>query len=53
MLDLLSEDLYRKQKKPYVETTEAGDRSDEDAAREAWLKHLVRNESIIVDLFHG
>eukprot|EP00347_Sterkiella_histriomuscorum_P018454 403345455 len=53
ILDLLSEDLYRKPKKPYVEQTEAGDRSDDVAAQEAWLKHLVRNESVIVDLFHG
>ncbi len=49
----MSEDLYRKPKKPYVEMTEAGDRSDEEASKEAWTKHLIRNESIIVDLFHG
>lgn len=53
ILDLLSEDLYRKQKKPYVEMTEANGRQDAIASREAWLKHLVRNESVIVDLFHG
>lgn len=53
MLDLLSEDLYRKNKKPYVETTDSSGKSDEDASLEAWTKHLIRNESIIVDLFHG
>lgn len=49
----MSEDLYRKPKKPYVETSEANGRDDEAASKEAWLKHLVRNESVIVDLFHG
>jgi len=49
----LSEDLYRKNKKPYVEMTEAKGRDDLVASEEAWLKHLIRNESIIVDLFHG
>jgi len=33
--------------------TEANGKKDEDASREAWTKHLVRNESVIVDLFHG
>jgi ubiquitin C-terminal hydrolase len=52
-LDLLCEDLYRKPKKPYVETSEANGINDDLAAKEAWIKHLIRNESIIVDLFHG
>jgi ubiquitin carboxyl-terminal hydrolase 4/11/15 len=33
--------------------TEANGRPDSVASQEAWLKHLIRNESIIVDLFHG
>lgn len=53
ILDLLCEDLYRKTKKPYVEMTEANGRPDYIASDEAWTKHLIRNESIIVDLFHG
>jgi ubiquitin carboxyl-terminal hydrolase 4/11/15 len=53
ILDLLSEDLYRKLKKPYVEMTEANGKSDALASEEAWIKHLIRNESVIVDLFHG
>ena len=53
ILDLMGEDLYRKGKKPYVETNEAEGKSDEDAALEAWNKHLLRNESIMTDLFHG
>jgi len=50
---LLCEDLYRKDKKPYVEMTEADGRDDAVSSKEAWMKHLIRNESIIVDLFHG
>ncbi len=49
----MSEDLYRKGKKPYVEITDADGKPDEVASREAWTKHLIRNESVIVDLFHG
>jgi hypothetical protein len=49
----LSEDLYRKGKKPYVEITDADNKPDDVASREAWTKHLIRNESVIVDLFHG
>jgi ubiquitin C-terminal hydrolase len=32
VLDFLSEDLYRKQKKPYVEMTDAGSKSDDVAS---------------------
>ena len=53
ILDLMGEDLYRKGKKPYVEQNEAEGQSDEQAAKEAWNKHLLRNESIMTDLFHG
>ena len=53
ILDLMGEDLYRKGKKPYVETSEMEGQSEEEAAKEAWHKHLLRNESIITDLFHG
>lgn len=49
----MSEDLYRKEKKPYVEMTEAGDKPDDIASKDSWNKHLLRNDSIIVDLFHG
>jgi ubiquitin C-terminal hydrolase len=50
---LLSEDLYRKGKKPYVEDTEADGKPDSVASVESWNKHLLRNDSVIVDLFHG
>ena len=49
----MGEDLYRKGKKPYVEIDEVGNLPEEEAAQEAWNKHLLRNESIITDLFHG
>ena len=49
----MGEDLYRKGKKPYVEMNEVENQPEEEAAKEAWHKHLLRNESIITDLFHG
>jgi hypothetical protein len=33
--------------------TEANGKADSVASEEAWTKHLIRNESIICDLFHG
>lgn len=53
ILDFLSEDLFRKPKKPYVDMSESNNLADHLASKEAWLKHLIRNESVIVDLFHG
>ena len=53
ILDFMSEDLYKREKKPYVEQVESEGKSDEVASREAWHKHILRNESIICDLFHG
>lgn len=53
VLDLMGEDLYRKGKKPYIEQTEIEGQDEEEAAAEAWNKHLLRNESVITDLFHG
>ena len=49
----MGEDLYRKGKKPFVEDTESEGKAQEQVAEEAWNKHLLRNESIITDLFHG
>jgi len=50
----MGEDLYRKGKKPFVEmNVEDPDQKEEEQAKEAWNKHLLRNESIITDLFHG
>jgi len=49
----MTEDLYKKDKKPYVEQTDAEGKSDAEASQEAWNKHIYRNESVICDLFHG
>jgi len=49
----MAEDLYKHDKKPYVEQTDADGKTDEIASLEAWNKHVYRNESIILDLFHG
>ena len=49
----MSEDLYKKEKKPYVEGADSENKSDEQASLEAWNRHIYRNESIILDLFHG
>ena len=53
VLDLMGEDLYRKGKKPYVQIDEKENQPEAEAAKEAWHKHLQRNESIMTDLFHG
>lgn len=53
LLDGLHEDLNRVQEKPYVELKDSDGRPDEEVAQEAWENHLMRNQSIIVDLFHG
>ncbi|XP_022251040.1 ubiquitin carboxyl-terminal hydrolase 32-like [Limulus polyphemus] len=53
LLDGLHEDLNRVQEKPYVELKDSDGRADEEVAKEAWENHVVRNRSIIVDLFHG
>ncbi|XP_030633163.1 ubiquitin carboxyl-terminal hydrolase 4 [Chanos chanos] len=53
LLDGLHEDLNRVKKKPYLALTDAGGRPDEIVANEAWKNHRLRNDSIIVDIFHG
>ena len=53
VLDFMSEDLYKQDKKPYVEQTETEGKSDEVASAEAWNNHVYRNESVIVDMFYG
>lgn len=53
ILDFMTEDLFKKDKKPYVEQTDADGKSDAEASLEAWNKHIYRNESVICDLFHG
>lgn len=53
VLDGIHEDLNRVKKKPYVETKDYDGRSDFVVAKESWLNHLARNQSVIVDLMHG
>ncbi|KAL7985942.1 hypothetical protein Chor_011108 [Crotalus horridus] len=53
LLDGLHEDLNRVKKKPYLELKDANGRPDSMVAKEAWENHQLRNDSIIVDIFHG
>ena len=54
LLDKIHEDLNSISKKPYIEIEDKrNDESDEDASKRWWEKHLLRENSIIVDLFHG
>lgn len=54
LLDALHEDLNRCRSKPYVEAVECHRRQDEDkCAAKAWRGYLLRDRSIIVDLFQG
>ncbi|XP_006630766.2 ubiquitin carboxyl-terminal hydrolase 4 [Lepisosteus oculatus] len=53
LLDGLHEDLNRVKKKPYLVLRDAEGRQDEIVAKEAWTNHRLRNDSIIVDIFHG
>ncbi|PNF33355.1 Ubiquitin carboxyl-terminal hydrolase 15 [Cryptotermes secundus] len=53
LLDGLHEDLNRIKKKPYIELQDASGRPDKDVAKEAWDNYRKRNDSVIVDFFHG
>nr|XP_036852250.1 ubiquitin carboxyl-terminal hydrolase 11 isoform X4 [Manis javanica] len=63
LLDGLHEDLNRIKKKEYVELCDAAGRPDQahhppwhcqqEVAQEAWQNHKRRNDSVIVDTFHG
>jgi len=53
LLDGLHEDLNRIKKKPYVEMKDADGRLDDEIAGEAWENYKKRNDSVILDLFHG
>lgn len=53
LLDGLHEDLNRVKKKPYLELKDANGRPDAVVAKEAWANHRLRNDSVIVDTFHG
>ncbi|XP_058499655.1 ubiquitin carboxyl-terminal hydrolase 11 [Solea solea] len=53
LLDGLHEDLNRVKNKEYIELRDADGRPDQEVAEEAWRNHRRRNDSVIVDKFHG
>lgn len=53
LLDGLHEDLNRVKKKPYVEQVDSDGRPDAVVACESWSKHLLRNDSHILDICFG
>lgn len=53
LLDGLHEDLNRIRQKPYIELRDADGRPDKEVAEESWKNYRRRNDSIIVDVFHG
>lgn len=53
LLDGLHEDLNRVKNKEYIELRDADGRPDQEVAEEAWRNHQRRNDSVIVDTFHG
>ncbi|XP_041347481.1 ubiquitin carboxyl-terminal hydrolase 19-like [Gigantopelta aegis] len=53
VLDGLHEDLNRVRKKPYTETIDSDGRQDKVVADESWEVYKKRNDSFVVDLFHG
>ena len=54
LLDALHEDLNRLAEKPYIEMKEKFEsESDLEGSKRWWDNHLKRENSIIVDLFHG
>ena len=54
LLNYLHEDLNRVSNKPYVQIEEQKENeSDTNASKRYWDYHILRENSIIVDLFHG
>lgn len=53
LLDFLHEDINKVSKKPYIETPDHNGRPDSEVAAEAWDAYTRRNDSTIVNLFHG
>ena len=53
LLDGLHEDLNRVKRKPYIEAKNSEGRPDHVLAKEAWSNYLKRNDSVVVDTFHG
>uniref|UniRef100_A0A1B6G0Y3 Ubiquitin carboxyl-terminal hydrolase n=1 Tax=Cuerna arida TaxID=1464854 RepID=A0A1B6G0Y3_9HEMI len=53
LLDGLHEDLNRIQEKPYSQNEENEEEDDATLSRSSWESFLRRNDSIIIDHFHG
>ncbi len=53
LLDGLHEDLNRIQVKEVTNQPDGYNRKDEELAEESWNLHLKRNNSVILDNFHG
>ncbi|TPX40798.1 hypothetical protein SeLEV6574_g06400 [Synchytrium endobioticum] len=54
LLDCLHEDVNKVKKKPYIELLEFPETTpDVQIAEEFWDAHTKRNDSIVVNLFHG
>jgi ubiquitin carboxyl-terminal hydrolase 4/11 len=53
LVDGIHEDLNRIIKKPTTVNPEVSDRNEEEVAQEAWDLHMKRNNSMVVDKFHG
>jgi len=53
LIDGIHEDLNRVKQKPFTETIESENQADYEVAQKSWENHLKRNQSVVVDLFHG
>ena len=53
LLDGIHEDLNRIKSKPVIDNVEGDGTNDVETAKIAWERHKMRNDSIVVDLFHG
>lgn len=51
--DGIHEDLNRIKKKPYIEDPDLDGTNDEQDAIAAWQRYLLRDKSLIVDIFQG
>ena len=53
LLDGLHEDLNKVLNKPYVQTPDEQQKDDSIEAQNSWNRFLMRNQSLLVDLFYG
>ena len=53
LLDGLHEDLNKVLNKPYVQTPDEQEKDDDVEAMKSWNRFLMRNQSLLVDLFYG